>query len=70
MIKPVSALVFGDLVYYAGQRWQCVEGDADRRVLWALGGYRRPIQVFSCSPPVAVYAHRDSFDDLSFVEAP
>lgn len=61
MITPVSKLQWGDLVYYAGQRWLCVEGDETHCVLWALGGYRRPIRLFACSPPVSVYAHRVSF---------
>jgi hypothetical protein len=69
VIKPISGLQYGDLVYYQGQRWQCSCPTSQGVSLICLEecSVRRPnIALDANGDLVSVYATREPHECLPF----
>lgn len=66
MIKPVSALQYGDLVFFDGDRWQVYGGTTGIKFLTPLSGDDAPISIDITDGSVPVYAQRQPCDHIPF----
>jgi hypothetical protein len=62
VIKQISELQFGDLIFWDGDTWIACEGDQDSRVILHEYWYRRPRRLMPCDGPVPVFAQRSNYE--------
>jgi hypothetical protein len=62
VIKQISELQPGDLIFFQGDTWIACEGDKDSRVILHEYWYRRPRRLLPSDGPVPVFAQLFNYE--------